>query len=83
MRKTKPPACGGGSFDKTSYQKEKLATDFVHSGATHWTLAFHCRFAVFHCDFDSFWIVALRAAFYTIHLCHTSIHLLSTFYKNI
>ncbi len=50
--------------------RKKLATDFVHSGATNWTLAFHCRFAVFHGDFDCFRIFALRAAFDTIHTCH-------------
>lgn len=52
-----------------------LATDFVHTGAANRTLAFHCRFAVFHRDLDGFRIFALSAAFYTIHLCHGVFHL--------
>ena len=48
----------------------QLATDFVHTGATHGTLAFHSRFPVFHRDFDGIRIFALGATFDAIHACH-------------
>lgn len=60
--------------------RKKLATNLVHSCTTDRAFAFHSRFAIFHGNFDGCWIFTLRAAFYTIHLCHSSIHLLSPQY---
>lgn len=60
--------------------RKKLATNLVHSSTTDRAFAFHSRFAIFHGNFDGVWIFTLRAAFYTIHLCHSSIHLLSPQY---
>ena len=54
-----------------------LATDFVHSCTAGWAFALHCRFAIFHSDFYCIRIFSLRATFYTIHTCHSFIHLLS------
>jgi hypothetical protein len=42
----------------------------VHSCSTDWAFAFHCRFAIFHCNCLSARIFSLCSAFYTIHRCH-------------
>ncbi len=66
----KPRHATGFCLDRNFFPKNLRCTDFIHSGTADWTFPFHCGFAIFHGHFNSLRIVALCAAFYTVHACH-------------
>ncbi len=66
---TKTPSYDGVFNKQISFEKN-LATDFEHCCSADRAFSFHCRFAVFHGDFNCFWIFSFGSAFDTIHVCH-------------
>ncbi len=54
-------------FFKLEISDLNLTANFIHASTTDWTFSFHCRFTVFHGDFDGIGIFSLCPTFDTIH----------------
>jgi len=66
------PRRNDGVFFGTEISVQNLrCTDLIHTGSTNRTFSFHCGFTIFHGYLHCFRIFALRAAFDTIHACHS------------